>query len=130
MDEQKICFLIDDDADDQEVFAMTLSEIDSSIQCFSAHNGLEALEKLRNPTAFIPNYIFLDLNMPLMDGRQCLIEIKKMPHLHHIPLVIYSTSSDEKVQFELMNLGASEYMVKPAQVSALIQTLSEFFLKY
>lgn len=127
MEEQQICFLIDDDLDDQEVFAMVLNEVNPSMQCFFAKDGIEALDKLNEPHRFIPHYIFIDLNMPRMDGKQCLVEIKKIHHLNNIPLIVYSTSSDEKYELELKKLGASAYIVKPTRIATLKQTLRDLF---
>lgn len=124
---ENICFLIDDDLDDQEVFAMAIGEVDTSMQVFFARDGIEALEKLVGQKSFIPNYIFIDLNMPRMGGKECLIEIKKISHLNHIPLVIYSTFSNEQYESELLKLGATEYIVKPKRISALVQRLHDFF---
>jgi CheY-like chemotaxis protein len=65
--------------------------------------------------------------MQCMDGRQCLIEIRRQSHLQDIPLAIYSTSSDEHFQLEMKELGATAYIVKPTLVSLLKKTLNEFF---
>lgn len=130
MKEHITCLLIDDDPDDQEIFAMALEKINPLIRCSFANDAIEAIEKLSPQNFFIPHYIFIDLNMPQMDGRQCLQEIKKMPHLNHVPLVIYSTSSEDRFKSELKNLGATEYLVKPTKISALVEKLDDFFLKY
>jgi CheY-like chemotaxis protein len=68
-------FLIDDDRDDREIFMEALAEIDNSAICYTAENGLDALNKL-NENLVIPQFIFLDLNMPRMSGRECLVELK------------------------------------------------------
>lgn len=126
----KTCLLVDDDLDDQEIFAMALGQVNAAIRCEFANDGIEALDKLRNENASPPDYIFLDLNMPRMDGRQCLIEIKRQFHLKDIPLVVYSTSSDEDFQAEMKRLGATAYIVKPALISILKMNLLEFFSQY
>jgi CheY-like chemotaxis protein len=129
-EKHKTCFLVDDDLDDQEIFAMALQQVNASIRCVFANDGIEAMDKLQHEKAFIPDYIFLDLNMPRMDGRQCLIEIRRQSHLRDIPLAIYSTSSDEGFQLEMKNLGATTYIVKPSQMSLLRKTLNDFFSHY
>src|SRR6266487_683666 len=88
--------LADDDADDQQLFKEALNEIDKSIRCLTASSGEEALNKLKTDLKQLPDYIFLDLNMPRMNGLECLVEIKKTNTLKHIPVIIYSTSSAEK----------------------------------
>jgi CheY-like chemotaxis protein len=124
-----MCFVIEDDPDDQEIFSMALEKINPSMQCCFANDGIEAMEKL-NTGNFVPDYIFIDLNMPRMGGTQCLQEIKKLQHLNDIPLVIYSTSSEDKFKDELKKIGATEYLVKPTKISILIENLSSFFRRY
>jgi CheY-like chemotaxis protein len=66
---QKTCLLVDDDEDDKEIFSLALTEANPSIKCVVASDGHEALSLLRDGS-FIPDYIFLDLNMPLMSGKE------------------------------------------------------------
>jgi len=90
----KIVFLIDDDADDREIFAEALAEEHPSVTYREAENGADAYEKLKSGS-IKPDLIFLDLNMPVMDGRTFLTQIKSNLELQHIPVIIYSTSSSE-----------------------------------
>jgi CheY-like chemotaxis protein len=119
------CFLIEDDEDDQEIFSMAINNLQMQIKCIFASDGTEALEKLVKSDP--PDYIFLDLNMPRMNGRQFLIEIKKHDKLKSIPVVIYSTSSEERDRSETQTLGASAFITKPPYLSELIKTLDAFF---
>lgn len=121
------CFLVDDDIDDQEIFALALERVDIAIRCTVANDGIEALEKLRGNELFMPQYIFLDLNMPRVNGKQCLAEIKKDSRLGHIPVIIYSTSSDPRDVEETRQLGAAAFITKPSKISDLVRILSEFF---
>lgn len=121
------CFLVDDDIDDIEIFNIALQELDDDIEFFSANNGTEALKMLdKNPT-FIPDFIFLDLNMPLMSGKQCLTEIKKVQRLKDVPVVIYSTSSSERDIEETKRLGAAHFLTKPSSITALSESLIRLF---
>jgi len=122
-------FLVDDDLDDQEIFVLALDEIDPTFACVSAKNGLEAMEKLKDPT-FRPEFIFLDLNMPRMNGIQCLLEIKKDPALRDIPVVIYTTSSESRHKEETLALGATAYMTKPPGIEELVTSLQKIFRDY
>ena len=70
-------FIADDDPDDQELFIEALLQIDAQCKCVTAFDGLEALNKLFSQTVYVPDFIFLDLNMPKMNGKECLVEIKK-----------------------------------------------------
>ena len=91
----KSVFLIDDDADDREIFAETLLSEHPAINYLEAENGADALYKLRSESFPKPDLIFLDLNMPIMDGRVFLRQIKEDKFLQNIPVIIYTTSSSE-----------------------------------
>src|SRR5687767_10965856 len=84
--------LIDDDLDDQEIFLLALEKTNLNIKCETACDGLKGLEKLEKSEE-LPHFIFLDLNMPNMDGKKCLAEIKKRQRYNDIPIIMYSTSS-------------------------------------
>lgn len=116
-------FLIDDDIDDHEVFEMALHKIDDNFIFSVARDGVEGLQKLKADDDFIPDFIFLDINMPRMDGMQCLPEIKKLRHLQHSRIIMYSTTNDEKVRQASQQLGADEFMVKPARLTLLVNNL-------
>lgn len=106
------------------LFQDAINEIDPSIQIETAGNGVEALKKLQNGLeSGEPDYIFIDLNMPLMNGVQCLQEIKKMPAHVHIPVIIYSTSSYERDIMQTINNGAFHYIVKPFSFQELCDKL-------
>lgn len=119
--------LIDDDADDQEIFCQALESVDQSINCSFANDGVEALEKLNADEAFIPHYIFIDMNMPRMNGRQCLGEIKKIDRLKNVELYMYSTAADPKTIAETKEMGAKEFIVKPSNFNDLTKKLTEIF---
>lgn len=91
----KSVFLIDDDADDREIFAETLLSEHPAINYLEAENGAEAMHKLHSESFPKPDLIFLDLNMPIMDGRVFLRQIKEDKFLQNIPVIIYTTSSSE-----------------------------------
>src|SRR6187401_867256 len=101
-------FLIDDDSDDHEIFSYALEKADQSAQCICAHDGIKALEKIKSEHDFVPDYIFIDMNMPMMDGKQCLVELKKIDRLKSIPVFMYSTSAEPSVIEENLQLGATE----------------------
>ena len=121
--------MIDDDQDDQEIFGIALEKIGIPINLVTANDAFEGLEKLNKEKTFIPDFIFLDLNMPLMNGRQCLAEMKKCPALSKIPVIIYSTSEEQKDIIETMAMGASGFITKPGSLHKLTIILSDFFQK-
>ena len=117
------CFLIEDDIDDQELFEMALHRIDNGIQLSFANDGAEGLQKLKENQDFIPDFIFIDINMPKMNGIQCLPEIKKLEHLADSRIVMYSTTSIESIIQTTKQLGAHEFLVKPYKMGILIESL-------
>ena len=118
------CFLIDDDIDDQELFLMALEKVDRNIKCTIANDGIHALEILKGNGNYVPDYIFLDVNMPRMNGLQTLAEIKKIPALRATDVIMFSTSSDRSIIESSKALGASNFQVKPAGLTALVIALS------
>ena len=120
----KIFMIIDDDPDDREFFQEALNSIDSSARCLTALNGEDALVKLSDSTGHLPDYIFLDLNMPRMDGKSFLREMMKDFKLKHIPVTIFSTSSDPRDLKETQDLGAVHYIVKPYDFNKLCNEIT------
>jgi DNA-binding NtrC family response regulator len=105
--------VIDDDADDRWLFQEAIQEINSSITCVFARDGMFALEMLNDPQFVLPDYIFLDLRMPRINGKRCLAEFKSTDRLKNIPVLIYTTSTDVKESEELKLLGAAHFISKP-----------------
>jgi CheY-like chemotaxis protein len=125
MPNKTTCFLIDDDYDDQMIFKTALEELDESFSCVYARDGIEALEMFHKDPAFLPDFIFLDLHMPVMDGKRCLIEIKKIDRLIKIPVFIYTAAIDHIMKRETEAIGAAGFILKPISFSAIKQDLKE-----
>jgi CheY-like chemotaxis protein len=121
------CLLVDDDEDDREIFCAALEDVNKDFTCISVENGQEALDKLLAENSRLPDFIFLDLNMSVMDGKTFLQEVKSVPRLRDVPVIIYTTSSYSKDIAETKELGASHYMVKPANIDTLTDMLSGLF---
>lgn len=118
----KKIFLVEDDTDDQMFFAEAISEIKNAILFDIANNGKEALDKLKR-SAILPDLIFTDINMPVMDGIECLTEIIKDPQIRNIPVVILST---DKGKAELARiLGAKAFIEKPSNGKILREQLEQ-----
>ncbi|HEA22080.1 hypothetical protein LCGC14_0949100 [marine sediment metagenome] len=117
--------LVDDDEDDRMFFADALQEIEIKTELMEFHNGQEVLDYLSETTADRPHLIFLDLNMPVMDGFQCLREIRKNPDLKDMVVAIYSTSSSEKDIEETFVNGANIYINKPNRFEDLKKTIGQ-----
>jgi len=105
--------IVDDDEEDRNIFMDAIFEIDANISCAMAADGLEAIKMLKRENFILPDIIFLDLNMPRMDGKQFLIEKNKHTHLQSIPAVIYTTTKRTKDVVETKELGAIDFLTKP-----------------
>jgi len=114
-----ITFLLaDDDADDKTLFCEALAEIDPGIVCHTAADGKEALAILSGQVRR-PDIIFLDINMPVMDGWQCLGKLKEDSAHRNIPVIMYSTSSYQRdIDFALES-GALCFFTKPSDYREL-----------
>jgi CheY-like chemotaxis protein len=124
-----ICFLIDDDEDDRDIFEMALDSASAEIELATAKNGVEAFRIIDDNPAFRPEFIFIDLNMPYMSGIDCLTKIRQYPHMADVPVVMYTTSSYQKDVDEAKQLGASHFLVKPSGMAALTSILSSLLGK-
>jgi len=110
-----------DEPYDRFLFGEALSLADKSVRYLSAFDGVDALEKLNTVDMLPPDLIFLDVNMPRMNGIDCLKQIKSSEKLKSIPVIMYSTSS--YYQPECIAHGASHYLEKPNDFSQLCDTL-------
>lgn len=122
--EHRKIVLIDDDTDDRKYFAEALAEIDDGIELVTAKDGEQALAILQQPGFSLPHFIFLDLRMPRVNGRQCLLQIKDDDRLKNIPVIIYTTSKEEYEVEDLQRLGAVHFITKPSDPGEIYFVLS------
>jgi len=114
--------LIDDDMDDREIFETACMTVDPSIKVIGFESGELALESLLDMRP-LPDLIFLDLNMPRLNGIDVLEAIRSRVSLKEVPIVVYTTSFDLKVKNKCSELGAAEVIEKPNSFDALCQKL-------
>lgn len=114
--------MVDDDMDDREIFREALLIVNPELKLYFAENGLDAMKKLQTPNE-IPDVIFSDINMPLMNGIQLLEEIKKSTTLNSLAVIMYTTSSNSKNQNQCTDLGAEHYIVKPNRFERICQEI-------
>jgi CheY-like chemotaxis protein len=110
--------LIDDDEDDQFIFTNALMEITSAYKCSIANNGLDALSRL-NSDSSLPDLIFLDLNMPVMNGIELFLILKADHRFSDIPAVIYTTSDNPDEKMQMKELGVRAFLTKTANFKKL-----------
>ena len=115
-----IILYIDDDEDDLEIFQAAIGEVDPSCQYFQASDGKNGLNTLESIT---PDYIFLDVNMPCMDGIEVLETIRADRHLRDIPVIMFSTSIRPEDELLYRRKGANGCILKPNSFKQLCKIL-------
>lgn len=130
--------IADDDPDDCLLIREAFRECRLTNELRFVHDGEELLDYLRAAPPCtdrqrqpLPGLILLDLNMPLKDGREALIEIKSDPRLRSIPLVILTTSTEEEDIRRSYANGANSFISKPISFSGLldvIQAIGHYWL--
>jgi CheY-like chemotaxis protein len=125
-----ICFLIDDDLDDQEFFHLALENIDPNISCVTSDDGAIALQRLKTEQGLTPDLIFIDMRMPRMTGSEVIREIKNIPRLKDVPTILYSTSDLEIGKEEARKAGAAHFFTKPTSIPDLAASLQEVIDKF
>jgi response regulator RpfG family c-di-GMP phosphodiesterase len=123
--EPLLIYLADDDNEDRMLFKEAFDEIDINVSIEDFDNGVTLMDNLLRLDKPLPHVIYLDLNMPLMNGEECLHDIKNEPRLLNIPIIIYSTHADVSITNELQKKGAALYLVKPNAFEALKSLLSK-----
>ena len=122
-------FLADDDSDDRTFFSDALREIPIQTKISEFNNGVDLMAGLLSDSAEKPDVIFLDLKMPMMDGFECLADIRDLEKYANTPVIIYSTSYHPKEIIRLNEMGASLYLQKPSSYNQL-KTLLHKCLRY
>jgi CheY-like chemotaxis protein len=117
--------LADDDPDDREMFEEAISRINPQIEVVTLVNGMSLIRELEDGAD--PDMIFLDLNMPGKNGRECLAAIRQNASWNKIPIVIYSTSASKRDVNETYHSGANLYLLKPNSFQDLVQIIRRVF---
>ena len=124
----KRILIVDDDADDRNFMTLALGSILDSYDFTCANNGQEAIGFLKTGIAY--DLIFLDLNMPLMDGYETLEAIKKNLIYKNVPVIVISNSKSKFDIDRCKRLGASDYIIKPDNFLSLIGSLKDILVKF
>lgn len=131
--------MADDDADDRQMTLEAFEESRLANDLRFVENGVQLMDYLLRRNNFQspessprPGLILLDLNMPKMDGREALQQIKSDPRLKNIRVVVMTTSKAEEDIIRTYDLGASSYVTKPVTFAALvdvIRTMGKYWLE-
>lgn len=114
---------IDDDAEDLDFFFRAVKTVNPLAKCLLARNAREALHILKD--ALMPDYIFLDIRMPVMDGKTVLTELRKNKKLRSVPVIMYSTTINPSEIGEYSSLGANKFLNKFNDFKGLCEALRE-----
>ena len=121
--------MADDDPDDRLLAGEAMEESDLANELSFVEDGVELMDYLRGEGKFAenppphPGVILLDLNMPRMDGREALVELKSDPKLRRIPVVILTTSKAQEDILRSYDLGVNSFIVKPVTFEKLVDVM-------
>ena len=122
----KLIYLADDDEDDRSLFAEALQEIDKSVKLIEAEDGEKLFLKLCAPQSPLPDVIILDINMPKLNGFECLEKIRSHESdLKYISIIMFSTSDNPVTIGKAKKLGATYYAVKPTSYQGMKSLISD-----
>ena len=135
MNSSDLIVIVEDDADDRFLVQTAFDENGFTDSLLYLENGYEFLQylsklKLGKVGEKIPSFILMDLNMPKMNGREVLQEMKKENFWQHLPVVIFSTTNNEIERRRCLELGAAAYYTKPVTFSGLIETIAKIRNSY
>jgi two-component system, response regulator len=125
----KTIAVADDDRDDREMAREAFTEVGTAHPLAFFSDGAELLEYLRNCAQSnaagrdLPAMVILDLNMPRIDGRQALREIRGDHRFQHVPVVVMSTSRSERDIRDSYSAGANSFITKPARFQGLVDAI-------
>ncbi len=111
----KLIYYAEDDKDDAELFVSAIQEITDDTEIILSTNGSELFGNLNGKVPPIPQFLFLDLNMPLKSGHECLIEIKANTFYNSMRVIVLSTSCTSHDIDRTFVSGADYYICKPSR---------------
>src|SRR6476646_680029 len=111
-----LIYSVDDDKDERFFIKEAFTDFVDAEQLRFFGNGVELIDSLNEHQGPLPDFILMDLNMPLMNGLEALEIINKNPVWKEIPVIIFSTSNYEKDIANCLSLGAKKYICKPASM--------------
>jgi CheY-like chemotaxis protein len=119
-----VILIAEDDPDDQLMLRDAFEETCEHCQLEFVSDGVELMERLHNPAGTaspsLPDLLLLDLNMPLKDGRQSLVELRAEDRFQALPAVILTTSKNDEDRAFCLAQGANDYIVKPSRYTELL----------
>jgi len=123
MEENITCLLIDDDADDQELFQYALKQVFPEVNCTFASSGPEAVDILKNNSFTVPDYIFMDWHMPYMDANECIPLLRNAADLQKTSIFVLSGTQPNITQEMINDLGIKGILRKQISIELLSDEL-------
>ncbi len=128
MAQQYSIVMADDDSEDQYLVRSALGDLSYPIDFTTTDDGEDLISRLeselQNGRKF-PSIILLDMNMPRKNGKETLQHLKSREILRDIPVIMFSTSKDERQIKQCYRLGANSYIVKPSSYTELVKVMSD-----
>jgi CheY-like chemotaxis protein len=122
--------IAEDDADDRFLLQSAFREVAKNVRLIFVENGIELLEHFERvehgEILKLPLLLILDLNMPKKNGREAVKELKKKEYFNSFKTLILSTTSNEFEKKKCVELGVTDYYVKPSNYSSLIEMVTQF----
>lgn len=115
--------LIEDDPDDQLLFVEVINKLSATVQCHIASNGSEGLDLIDKMPR--PDVIFLDINMPIMNGFEFLDVFRQIEIFETVPVYVLTTGSDDRLRSEAFRRGATEFLVKSSDFKSYCRLIEE-----
>ena len=119
----KTVVLIDDDSDDLEIMKDALTQVDASLLCISFVYPDEAIRLLSRELILLPDFIFIDINIPRISGPECLSRLREIHEFKEVPIIMYSTSMPDGVAQRLRKNGANFTFQKPYEFNDYVRIL-------
>ena len=120
--------MIDDDTDDHEIFKMAIDELKEPLTCLFFTDCESAVKHFDNTGATPPGFVFIDINLPRIDGGECLQHLKRLSDFDNPCIIIYSTSIPPEWKPRLERIGVNRFIEKTDSLRALVEKIHELIL--
>ena len=115
-------FYVDDDQDDREYLSIVVGDINKDVELFTHKSADDLMHALHNPPPS-PHVVFVDLNMPGMNGFEVVEDLRNSERHKNLPIVVFSTATDPESILKSKNLGANYYLPKSGDYFSLRKSI-------
>ena len=121
--------LIDNDPDDLDAMKKTIDQVDSTLLCILFSHAEEALQLLGKKLVVLPDFIFIDVNMPKISGKECLTTMRRKAELANTQIIMHSTTLPIDMAKSYLIIGANYTFQKPYTFNAYLRILEGIIYK-